>query len=743
MVGFGRFLEQVGEEHGLDGHLVDYYDLKLLLEDIVQAHAARNEESPDDAKLLAGLEHSPPDLEAAAMLTPTLPTPPATNARCPEAFIARLEEELDRVNDLIKKKLRSLRRVRRVLDSARAVRGSSTRAQEFAIVMVQLSNLYDDIMLVLWFMYLNSIAVSKIVKKYNKNVPAEYKYTVDPTKWQFLRTWLVSVQKAKAVTENEYVACLASAPEELAKSVKVERKLKEKNKLVIKLAEGMKELIKEHRHHIFLHGDPTEWAVAPTLAPASRTEGGREPRRRWNRDIDRLDCGLLSAQYVVGPIIGSGAYGEVRKARKRSSAQSVAVKTIYDPWSHQILGQRTYREIHIMQQLRHPNIIPLLDLIVDAKSKDLHIIMPIIAYTCEELLNRGQLLSQHKKWFMFQLLSAVAYCHALGVVHRDLKLSNILIDNTPRLFLSDFGLARTLSSGDATACHDNPDYVQTQWYRAPEVLLCSKRTSRMSDIWSLGCIFAELLTGVPLFPGQDAQQQLELIVGCCPVPVDSKLGEEIAHEIKRPLVPDRTLEDALETTWRSGTGQEDFEFPAALALMKKLLQFEPESRCSAVALLEDEWFKDIPVHESLIEAVKESASPVSGEEPVRLRLPCTVLHSSCAYRDALVTSTHAIAYKKKMRDVAIARHQAAQLIQRWWKWRKHGGRRPVLPSVRSRALGHLSVCGSITSLPTPPSLRRNQPSNRTDPAEVLGCECSLLPGCSGLSKTVANACLVQ
>ena len=96
---------------------------------------------------------------------------------------------------------------------------------------------------------------------------------------------------------------------------------------------------------------------------------------------------------------------------------------------------------------------------------------------------------------------------------------------------------------------------------------------------------AELLTGVPLFPGQDAGQQLELIIACCPVPEDSKLRHEINREIPgRDLTPNRSLRDTFEVTWRSGNGQEDFDHQEALALMTRLLQFEPEGRAQAADL---------------------------------------------------------------------------------------------------------------------------------------------------------------
>eukprot|EP01064_Diplonema_japonicum_P032646 TRINITY_DN618_c0_g1_i3.p1 TRINITY_DN618_c0_g1~~TRINITY_DN618_c0_g1_i3.p1 ORF type:complete len:719 (+),score=194.67 TRINITY_DN618_c0_g1_i3:37-2193(+) len=694
MVGFGKFLHDVSAQHGVADNSLNYRLLKKVLNAVKSSNSSENSNGPEIDQ---------------------------------GAFIKKLEEEMTSVNSIVKQKLKVLQRVRKALVAARQVRGYK-EAQEHGIVLIQLSNVYDDVILVLWFMYLNTIAVSKIVKKYNKNVPSN-PYVVDPSKWLFLSAGLAHAQRAKASIEAEFGACVETLPSE-SETILVERNME-----VNELAKGMKTLMQEHKHHLYRSCDPTEWAVIPSLersqsrrkAPSLSSmlwQGGEEP--------PKIDEPKLTREYRLGPVIGRGAYGVVCRATQRDTGAIVAVKTIHDTWSHPILGQRTYREIQILQQLRHPNIVELNDVIVNGNNKDVHLIMPFIPHTCEDLLVRRQLLAQHKKWFMLQLLSALAYIHERGVVHRDLKLSNILVDDTPRCYLSDFGLARTLSGGTETTTNDNPDYIQTQWYRAPEVLLCSRKTTTASDMWSVGCILAELLTGVPLFPGQDQQQQLELILACCPVEEGCELADDISSRITQSklaltgatLQTRRTLEDVFFGCWKAGLLEERPD-EATVDLMKGFLRFDPKARISAKGALEHRWFKEESheVEKTIAEAVEHSL-PLVGEDPISLGLTCTKLHSATAYREAVSASPRVVCRKREQAHL-IQLHQGAAVIQRFWRWRRRGADRPIVRprprtakaanSRRPNRHGNLARGSSVSQSPHlssrgSPSLRSKYPS---------------------------------
>eukprot|EP01059_Diplonema_ambulator_P017241 TRINITY_DN2921_c0_g1_i4.p1 TRINITY_DN2921_c0_g1~~TRINITY_DN2921_c0_g1_i4.p1 ORF type:complete len:728 (+),score=228.33 TRINITY_DN2921_c0_g1_i4:36-2219(+) len=662
MVGFGKFLHDVSTQHGVAEHSLNYKSLKKIL------RAIKGKNNCDNASASSKIE--------------------------PEDFITKLEEEMSSVNQVVRQKLKVLQRVRKAVVAARQVRGCR-EAQEHGIVLIQLSNVYDDVILVLWFMYLNSIAVSKIVKKYNKNVPTA-PYTVDPSRWLFLSTGLAHAQRAKASIEAEYAACVDSLPGE------GEMTLVEQNKEVSELAKGMKALMQEHKHHLYRSYDPTEWAVIPALERSHSRRGLKQAPSlssllwQGGEEICKIDEPNLTREYRLGAVIGSGAYGVVCKATHKATGRLMAVKTIHDTWSHPVLGQRSYREIQILQQLRHPNIIELTDVVMNHNKKDVHLIMPYIPHTCEDLLVRRQLLAEHKKVFMLQLLSALAYIHERGVVHRDLKLSNILVDETPRCYLSDFGLARTLSGGTETTTNDNPDYIQTQWYRAPEVLLCSRTTTSAADMWSFGCILAELLTGIPLFPGQDQQQQLELILACCTVDEGCELMEYVHNRVKTnklslsgpSLQTRRTLEDTLRGCWKAGF-QESCPDELTVGFLKEFLRFGPKARVSAKDALEHKWFtEEGAVNAAAMTEALEHSLPLVGENPIVLELTCTKLHSAAAYREAVEASPKVV-NKKREQQYQIELHQAAAAIQRFWRWRRRGGERP--PPRPKISVTHLSA----------------------------------------------------
>ena len=698
MVGFGKFLRKVSDRHSVAAESLDYDCLKKIL--------IRK------------------------------PTPPLLEKDRAAGFTQKLEEEITRVQKVVNRKLKALSRVRQVLESAREFRRYSF-AQEHGIVLTQLSNAYDDVILVLWFMYLNGIAVSKIVKKYNKNLP-NHKYIVDPLRWTFLSAGLGYAQKAKAAVEGEYSALIDAAPNS-------HEQLSNRNQSISEFTKGMRELIDEYSHHLYRSNDPSAWAVEPSLSeaklkkPTKQVNGGKVHSFWGSTKVIVSDPRLLR-NYQFGGMVGRGAYGIVSKAVRKDSGTIVAVKTIHDTWSHQILGQRTYREIQILQQLRHPNIVALNDVFIDKNKKDVHLVMPFVTYTCEDLLVQRKLDIEHKKIFMIELLSALAYIHARGVVHRDLKPTNLLVDESPRCYLSDFGLARTLSDGTETSLADTPDYVQTQWYRAPEVLLCSKKTTSASDMWSTGCILAELLTGVPLFPGQDDQHQVELILGCQNLTGTEEIIQETGFKIPASmaehqipsngngaisresnsvakfskntsyLLPRRTLSDMLDVCWKSGI-QPDFERDSAVNLLQQLIQFEPSSRIDAQQAMFHPWFKEHPeVPDDVIEMLIMESKPACGEVEIQLDLSCTTLHSTEDYQDGIWEGP--TFYKKRREtELNIDRHESAAIIQRFFKWKYRNGSKPIprphrgrsaskrVHQRRSRASEGLRLRGGTTTVP--------------------------------------------
>ncbi|KAG7879412.1 hypothetical protein KL905_003191 [Ogataea polymorpha] len=205
--------------------------------------------------------------------------------------------------------------------------------------------------------------------------------------------------------------------------------------------------------------------------------------------------------------LGEGTYATVFKGRNRALGTFVALKEI-NLDSEEGTPSTAIREISIMKELRHENIITLYDvihtenkltLVFEYLDKDLKKYMDTNGY------NKSGALEPHVvKSFMFQLLRGIMFCHDNRVLHRDLKPQNLLISSKGELKLGDFGLARAYGIPVNTFSNE----VVTLWYRAPDVLLGSRSYSTSIDMWSAGCIMAEMFTGKPLFPGSSNEDQL-------------------------------------------------------------------------------------------------------------------------------------------------------------------------------------------------------------------------------------------
>merc|ERR1711879_965568 len=202
--------------------------------------------------------------------------------------------------------------------------------------------------------------------------------------------------------------------------------------------------------------------------------------------------------------LGEGTYGIVYKARNRETDDIVALKRIRLESEDEGVPCTAIREISLLKELNHPNVVKLYDVIHTEKKLTL-----VFEYLDQDLKMfmdeaQGEIALPTMKWFLFQLCRGIAYCHQRRVLHRDLKPQNLLINRKGDLKLADFGLARAFGIPVRSYTHE----VVTLWYRAPDVLMGSRQYGTAVDIWSVGCIFAEMATGSPLFPGQNDSDQL-------------------------------------------------------------------------------------------------------------------------------------------------------------------------------------------------------------------------------------------
>ena len=186
--------------------------------------------------------------------------------------------------------------------------------------------------------------------------------------------------------------------------------------------------------------------------------------------------------------LGEGTYGVVYKCKNKDSQELVAVKRIKLENEDEGIPSTAIREISILKQLKHPNIVSLLDLIHGEKK--LHMIFEYLDYDLKKYLDHigAPLQPQLVKSYLYQMLDSVCYCHSKRILHRDLKPQNLLIDKNGHIKLADFGLARAFGIPIKTLTHE----ILTLWYRAPEILLGQKEYSTPVDIWSVGCIFYEM-----------------------------------------------------------------------------------------------------------------------------------------------------------------------------------------------------------------------------------------------------------
>ncbi|XP_067005433.2 mitogen-activated protein kinase 15 [Anabrus simplex] len=243
--------------------------------------------------------------------------------------------------------------------------------------------------------------------------------------------------------------------------------------------------------------------------------------------INELDSKIVKL-YKIGSKLSHGAYGVVWKATNKETKDIVLLKKIHRAFGNPVDARRTYREVMMLREFNdHSNIVKLLHIYKAANNMDFYLIFEYMEGDLELLIGHGILRENEKRLIMFQIIKAVLYIHSGNVIHRDIKPSSILIDTRFRVKIADFGIARALNCNKECEDGCNPppltDYVVSCWYRAPELLLGSKRYTRGVDMWSLGCVLGEMLIDKPLFPGTSTFNQMELLLATIKPPSSEEI----------------------------------------------------------------------------------------------------------------------------------------------------------------------------------------------------------------------------
>lgn len=308
---------------------------------------------------------------------------------------------------------------------------------------------------------------------------------------------------------------------------------------------------------------------------------GKSCYQVWRADFQ------IDDNYLPIKAVGKGAYGIVCSAKDSQKGEKVAIKKITNAFENLVDARRTLRELILLRSLRHENIIAVKDVlrpVFKDSFNDVYIVYELMDTDLHQIIRSSQALSDdHHQYFIYQVLRGLKYVHSAHVLHRDLKPSNLLLNASCDLKIADFGLARTSTESN----NFMTEYVVTRWYRAPELLLSCDTYDAGIDVWSVGCILAELLLRKPLFPGKDYIDQLKLIVATLGSPTEEELGFISAPKARA----------YIQGLPRSGKADFRRIFPGtspkALDLLEKMLQFDPRKRISVEQALAHPWLEQL------------------------------------------------------------------------------------------------------------------------------------------------------
>ncbi|KAF5951439.1 hypothetical protein HYC85_009383 [Camellia sinensis] len=309
----------------------------------------------------------------------------------------------------------------------------------------------------------------------------------------------------------------------------------------------------------------------------------RDQRKKSPKEMDFFTEYGDANRYKILKIIGKGTYGVVCAAIDTHTGEKVSIKKINDIFENTSDAIRVLREVKLLRLLRHPDIVDIKSIMLPPSRrefKDIYVVFELMESDLHQVIEANDdLTHDHHRFFLYQMLP--------NVYHRDLKPKNILANANCKLKICDFGLARVAFKDTPTAIFWT-DYVATRWYRAPE--LCGSFFSKYTpaiDIWSVGCVFAEVLTGKPLFPGKNIVHQLDLITDLLGTPSSDTISVVQNEKARRYLT---SMRKKQPVPFSEKIPNAD---PLALRLLQRLLAFDAKDRPTAEEALADPYFKGL------------------------------------------------------------------------------------------------------------------------------------------------------
>eukprot|EP00817_Percolomonadidae_sp_ATCC50343_P003712 CAMPEP_0117426366 /NCGR_PEP_ID=MMETSP0758-20121206/6506_1 /TAXON_ID=63605 /ORGANISM="Percolomonas cosmopolitus, Strain AE-1 (ATCC 50343)" /LENGTH=422 /DNA_ID=CAMNT_0005211515 /DNA_START=141 /DNA_END=1406 /DNA_ORIENTATION=- len=358
-----------------------------------------------------------------------------------------------------------------------------------------------------------------------------------------------------------------------------------------------------------------------------------------------MDDEEITEFYIPQNIIGQGANGTVCAAFDVREDTEVAIKVIPNIFSERsfISQRRILREMQLMHRVDHENLLKAKHIVLPHSREHfdkISIAMECMEKSLEDRIQMDKICLKEQQYYMFQILAGMNYLHSAGILHRDLKPANILINTQDhKVKIADFGLA--IHQNTAMQQENQSTYYVTRWYRSPELLLDITSFKPAIDMWSLGCIMAEMMLNQPLFAGEDLKGQLREIMKITGMPTKTQLGTSLSDEQRMNFLKlvysesskeDQEMIDSVKHIGVSllakfrevkGVNLKDQRTNSILSnmidLISKMLTWDPEIRISAEDALSHIYFDEIETRKNIQRAPKPILVPESDLSPLNIR----------------------------------------------------------------------------------------------------------------------------